>query len=471
MFLIDLSILFGISISTLTILCIVLGIVLMPPFYLILLALEKTLLVAQWAGFSVIRFILLVFRSLQRNLLRTALSYMAIYVLVSVVVMIWSVLSFLDGITTEKQEDFKVLITEKFQIPSQMPPSYEQRLLSIIDELPPEYRMKNGEMDVMTWAFVGGTLDPTKQTFENSIFFFCMQSKKFPTMMSGLEEFTPEEMAELNRLIDLMEKDKKKVVIGTGRLEKLQKKVGDRFKMVSLNYKDLEFEFEIVGTFPKGSRYDESAVMHRDYLYDTLRDYEKRTGMPHPMANKCLNLIWVRLPSKEAYSALAAKANESGSFSTPAVKVETESSGVGSFLDAYRDLINGMRYMVVPAILATMALVIANAISITVRERRTEMAVLKVLGFTPGMIMMLVLGEALLIGVLAGGMASSVMCVLTQAQGGVKFPIAFFPAFKVPYEAISWGIAIGAATALAGSLLPALSARRVKVSEVFSRVA
>ena len=57
-----------------------------------------------------------------------------------------------------------------------------------------------------------------------------------------------------------------------------------------------------------------------------------------------------------------------------------------------------MRWLLVPAILVTMALVIANAISISVRERRTEMAVLKVLGFHPTQILLLVLGEALLIG-------------------------------------------------------------------------
>ena len=86
-------------------------------------------------------------------------------------------------------------------------------------------------------------------------------------------------------------------------------------------------------------------------------------------------------------------------FTDPAVKCETASSGIASFLDAYRDLLWGMRWLLVPAILVTMALVIANAISISVRERRTEMAVLKVLGFGPTQIMMLVLGEALLIGV------------------------------------------------------------------------
>ena len=50
-----------------------------------------------------------------------------------------------------------------------------------------------------------------------------------------------------------------------------------------------------------------------------------------------------------------------------------------------------------------MSLVVANAISISVRERRTEMAVLKVLGFQPRHVMLLVLGEALLVGFLAGG--------------------------------------------------------------------
>ena len=89
-------------------------------------------------------------------------------------------------------------------------------------------------------------------------------------------------------------------------------------------------------------------------------------------------------------------------YSNPAVKCETASSGIASFLDAYRDLIWGMRWLLAPAFLATLSLVIANAISISVRERRKELAVLKVLGFRPLQILVLVLGESLLLGVLAG---------------------------------------------------------------------
>src|SRR5262249_56779707 len=62
-------------------------------------------------------------------------------------------------------------------------------------------------------------------------------------------------------------------------------------------------------------------------------------------------------------------------------------------------LINGIGLAVCFAIL----LVTANTMSMTVRERRTEIAVLKTLGFTSAEVMGLVVAEALLIA-LAGGL-------------------------------------------------------------------
>src|SRR5262249_29010336 len=119
----------------------------------------------------------------------------------------------------------------------------------------------------------------------------------------------------------------------------------------------------------------------------------------------------------------------------------------------------------------TMALVISNAISISVRERRIEMAVLKVLGFGPNQILGIVLGEALLIGCLAGLLSSGgTYLIVNHVLGGIRFPIAFFPAFFIPFDAIWWGPFVGGLTAFAGSILPAWSARTVKVSEVFSKI-
>jgi len=56
-------------------------------------------------------------------------------------------------------------------------------------------------------------------------------------------------------------------------------------------------------------------------------------------------------------------------FNDRPLKSRPASSGISSFLEAYKDLLWGMRWLLVPAILVIMSLVMANAISITVRER------------------------------------------------------------------------------------------------------
>jgi putative ABC transport system permease protein len=141
-------------------------------------------------------------------------------------------------------------------------------------------------------------------------------------------------------------------------------------------------------------------------------------------------------------------------------------------LEAFRDLIWGMRWLLAPACLATILLVIANAISISVRERRLEMAVLKVLGFRPYQVLILVLGESLLLGAVAGMIGAGLTYIgINWVLGGISFPIGFFARFLIPRDALWWGPTVGGLAALLGSFLPAWSARGVKVAEVFSKVA
>ncbi len=210
--------------------------------------------------------------------------------------------------------------------------------------------------------------------------------------------------------------------------------------------------------------------MNREYLVRQLEAYKGEYGKEHMLADKSLNLIWVRMPDKQSFELLAEKVNSSGKFN-PAVKMETASSAIGTFLEPMKDVLRAMRYLLVPALIATMTLVISNAISIGVRERRTEMAVLKVLGFRPWMVLALVLGEAVLIGALSGFMATAAAFSAINAIGGIPFPIAFFPKFVIPNDSLWWGPSMGAGVAIIGSFMPAWTARSVKVSEVFAKVA
>jgi putative ABC transport system permease protein len=411
----------------------------------------------------------LVFKSLARNKLRTLLTSFATGLFVFVVTLIGSILYILHLATAEKTKDFKALVTERWQLPSQMPFTYAATLSEGATRRPGDVR----PVDSMTWEFFGGCLeaDPAKRTRDNLVFFFCMDPAKVLTMFDGMDELTPEDTARVKEMIRLVNEDKRRVVLGSDRLKALNKRVGERMTLYSINFKGIVLDdVEIAGVLPEG-RWNGSAVMHYERLHQALDAYkDAHKGQPHPLADKTLGLVGLKVTDTDMYNQVAHQITDSPLYSQPAVKVETWSSGVASFLDAYRDFLWVMWAGVV-AVVLTMALVIANAISISVRERRTEMAVLKVLGFGPWAILLLVLGEALLIGCLSGlASAGGTWLVVNKVIGGIKFPIGFFPEFRVPLVALAWGVALGGGTALAGSLWPAWSARSVKPSEVFAKV-
>jgi putative ABC transport system permease protein len=416
------------------------------------------------------RGVVLGLRNVIRALLRTSLTYLAVFVLVFVLCCIWSILAFLAQIMTQNDANLKAIITEKYQIPSQMKPSHLGTVKQLIAELPPDQRPDNIEDNIMTWAFVGGTLDPAKRTPQNSIFFFATEPEKVMKMMPGLDELSGEERAQLQIAIDQMIRDKRAVVIGAEKLKQMGKRVGDRMTLTSLNYKEIEFEFNIIAEFPSGSRWEQSAVMNRAYLDDELKTFPGRHGgRQHELADKSMNLIWVRLPNPQAFDTLSTKINDPGKFS-PAIKLEIESSAYANFLSPFKTLFWFMKWPLSIGLLAITTLVASLVIGIGVRERKTEIAVLKVLGFRPWMVLGLVLGEALLVGILSGFMSTATAYSMVNARGGLSMGIAFFNKFYIADDALWWGPLIGGVTALIGSVLPSISAYGIKASQVFSRV-
>lgn len=419
-------------------------------------------------------FLRLVLQNIVRNPLRTALTGIGTMMLVFVVTLVWSVLMFLDRQTTEKSANLKAVVSERWRLPSQMPYAYLPTLIEggarDDDDVRP--------LDYMSWTFYGGSIekDLTKRNIDNFVFAFAMQPDKLLTMMDDLDNLQGSELADFSAAVDRLKNSRNGIIVGKERLAALSRgvggtlKVGDRITIYSVNYRELDLEFEIVGLFPPG-RYDQSAAINVDYFLAGLDAYEQSKGQPHPMAQKALNLVWLKVPDRDTFNRLAEQVMTSPYYTNPAVKVETSSSGIAAFLEAYRDLLWGARWLLAPAILLTLSLVIANAISISVRERETEFAVMKVLGFRPAHILGLVLGEAVGIGFLAGlASAGATYYLINQAFGGLSLPIAFFGKFYVPAAALWWGAAVGVGTALAGSLLPAWTARRVHVADVFARV-
>jgi putative ABC transport system permease protein len=413
--------------------------------------------------FSHPRLFLLVGKNLRRNLPRTLMTAFAIAVLVLMVALVWTVVHGIEALTEERARDLKLIVAERWRNNSMMPLSHAHYL----DPRLPQFILDKrdvGPNDFMTWAFYFGTTDKWQLTQSNWAFFFAMNPGHIIPMMDDMEGLDP-------ALVRKLKENPKACLIGTTRLKALNRVVGERFQLYSYDFKGLDLEFEIVGTMPRG-RYNDTGIMNEKYFFQALDDYFRKTGRRHPLQENPITYIWLRVRDREAFERVGKTIRTASVFADRPVKCQMASAAFGALLEPYRDLLWGIKVLLVPAMFGCMALVMANAIGISVRERRKEIAVLKVVGFRPRQVFLLVLGEALLVGGASGFLASAfTFGFFNLMYGGVPFEIAFFPVFRVPEASLLWGPAIGFATAFLGSCLPAWSASRVTVSEVFAKVA
>src|SRR5207244_2119923 len=122
------------------------------------------------------------------------------------------------------------------------------------------------------------------------------------TMMDDIDQVPDKDKHRLAAACEEMERYPYKVLLGPSRLAALNKKVGERIKVTSMNYKGIDLEFEIIGELPPG-RYEQSAVMNYRYLDEALRAYNqgKSKDQQHPMTEKTLALEWLRVPDTPTF--------------------------------------------------------------------------------------------------------------------------------------------------------------------------
>jgi putative ABC transport system permease protein len=113
--------------------------------------------------------------------------------------------------------------------------------------------------------------------------------------------------------------------------------------------------------------------------------------------------------------------------------------------------------------------------SMAVRERRTEIAVLKTLGFSSARVMGLIVAEALLLGVLGGALgvfgSRGIMWVLTNTPG-VKDALAGIglSALSLQPTVAALGFGVALLLGFAAGFFPALGAYRSRITDMLRTV-
>jgi putative ABC transport system permease protein len=410
----------------------------------------------------------LILKNLLRNKLRTGVTSLAVMALVLVVTMIWTVVYFLNKFTKEKTGNLKAIVTDRYDMQGLLPTSYAGPLSR-------GAARKQGDKipaDSMPWQFYVGTLDIQKQTRENLVELIALDPRHLPTKVGKvvnnkgmIDDLDPID----KELVDKLAQTTQGCLLGRRRLLSLNKQVGERFKVSGSQPAGVDLEFEILGTLPKG-RWDENGFMNARYLNGAIDVYCRDHPASKPVLDKRrIDIFWVEVGKRDDFAQVVDQINTSPVFAAPAVKCETYASLVANFVDAYSGFIWFIKWVLVPGSMFSMVLLIANAISLNVRERLRELAILKVLGFRPSRLLAMVLGEALLLGtgsgLISGGL---VYWIANTIFGGII--VAGSEPFPVPWQAVLWGGGVGGATALVGSILPAWTACRIKASQVFARV-
>src|SRR5687768_4206913 len=120
------------------------------------------------------KFLLLILKNVRRNLLRSSLTALGPMALVLVVTLVWSLLAFLDLITSEKKQKLESSVSERWQFPSRMPFSYAETLADGVAREPTDIK----PMDSMTGQFFGGVLDKENVTRDSRMFAITMEPRK-----------------------------------------------------------------------------------------------------------------------------------------------------------------------------------------------------------------------------------------------------------------------------------------------------
>jgi putative ABC transport system permease protein len=411
----------------------------------------------------------LILKNLRRNKLRTVITSLAVMVLVLVVTMIWTVVYFLDHLTDQKGGNLKAIVTDRYDMQGQLPLSYAGPLSEGAARKPGDKK----PVDSMAWQVYIGTLDAEKRTRESLVALVATDARHLPTKdgqgvthKGMVDDLDPMERAVVDRLANTTDG----CLLGRKRLKTLDKKVGERFKVSGSQPAGIDLEFEIVGVLPPG-RWDDNGFMNDRYLNAAIDVYARDHPDRKPLLDRGrIDMFWLEVGKKEDFPQIVEQINTSPQFTAPPVKCETFASLVANLLDSFSGFIWFIKWVLVPGSMFSMVLLIANAISLNVRERIKEMAVLKVIGFRPGHLMALVLGEALVLGVGSGLVAGGLIYwIVNTFFSGIT--VGNSEPFPVPLQAVLWGGSVGGATALLGSIIPAWSACSVRPSQVFARVA
>jgi putative ABC transport system permease protein len=258
--------------------------------------------------------------------------------------------------------------------------------------------------------------------------------------------------------------DRQGAIIGQNLAKKLGVKPGDKITLEGTIFPgDWTFNISGIYTATRKSFDDSQFLFHWDYMNESLPAGRKDqigwivSRVDDPSRGGDISLAIDRVFDE--------KDNQTTTMSERAMNL--------SFMGMLSAILTALDIVSI-IILLIMMMILGNTIAMGVRERTREFAVLRAIGFTPGHIRFFVIGEAAFFGILAGILGIMLAYPLVEKGMGRWLEEnmgGFFPYFRIEPMTIVAAMLVAIALGVVASLIPAVRAARLPVTEALRRVA
>jgi len=251
-------------------------------------------------------------------------------------------------------------------------------------------------------------------------------------------------------------RDRRGALVGRQLADQYGFKVGDVVPLRGTIYSG-DWQFVVRGIFDGAdeTKITRQMLFHWEYLNEWQRTRPVRRA-----DQVGVYIVGIDAPERAAEISRAVDAQFRNS--TAETLTETEQAFQLSFVSMSNEIIAAIQvvsYVVILIILAVMA----NTMAMSARERTAEYATLKALGFGPGYIAVLIVGESLAICAVGGGLG---LWLTPYAAAGFKQAAGgMFPIFAVSQTTLVAQVLCAVAVGIVAAIVPALQASRVRIVE------
>jgi putative ABC transport system permease protein len=378
------------------------------------------------------RFLPLILRNAFRNKRRSVLTILSISMSLFLISTLRTLLEQLGSRPMTEESATRVLTRHQTSLANVLPIAYREKI-----------RQTPGVVEASAYQWVGGIYKDPANFFAQ----FAVDPDRFFAVYPDIHTLAPDQK-------EAFLKEKTAALVGVGLAKHYGWKLGDRVTLQGTIF-SANIDLVIRG-FIQGAGSDNMMLLRHDYLNELWNNYDSS------------GVFAVRVRSAEEIPAVIDSIDGMFSNSTAPTKTETEKA----FLLGFVSMLGNVRTLVVSistVLIFTVILVAANTMAMSIRERTGEIAILKTLGFAPGHILGVLIGESAFIAVVGGLLGSIGARLIYSGMDISSRTMGFIDQFNVTWTTVALAAGIALAVAFLSTFVPAWNVSRLAIADAVRR--